>query len=154
MSAGRLTAVSRTLKIIGFALLLAVLTAGSAQASWRYRTFVSPSKTTICRIAVDRTGKEKTWVRCDVNKAVNKAPKKPAGCEFDWGFSFGMNSTGRARRNCVSDAIADPSKTKKLAYGSFARLGGISCHSRTAAMTCTNRSGHGFSLSRTRQKIF
>jgi hypothetical protein len=43
---------------------------------------------------------------------------------------------------------------KVLAYGSAVRIGGISCTSATAGLSCRNRSGHGFFLSRERWRMF
>ena len=135
------------------ALGLVALT-GTAEAKYRQRVFVTPSKTTICMIAVDRSGKQRPWVRCDVMDATNAPPAKPKSCEFDYGFSFGVRSTGRAYRNCVSDAIADPDKTKTLPYGSSASLGGITCTAKRTGLRCVNRSGHGFRLRRDSQVLF
>jgi len=139
--------------VIIVSIAIAAVVAASAEA--RYRTFVSPSRAVICRIVVPPASeKEKPYVRCDIYGATNSPPPKPASCKFDFGFSFGMSARGKAGRNCVSDAIADPSKAKVLAYGSKARLGGIVCKSRRSGMTCTNRSSHGFTLARERQKLF
>jgi len=134
--------------------LIVALPVTSGDAKRRTRTtFVSPTRTTLCQIVL-ATGKQRTYIRCDVQNATNAAPDKPKSCEFDWGFSFGMRVRGNAYRNCVSDAIGDPKKAKRLAYGATESLGGISCHSQQTGMTCTNKSGHGFSLSRQQQKLF
>jgi hypothetical protein len=47
----------------------------------------------------------------------------------------------------------DP-KAKVLAYGASRTLGPFKCASRTTGLRCTTRAGHGFELSRSRQKLF
>lgn len=144
---------SRTLTAVAMSTLLLFSAAATADA--KYRTFVSPSRATICRIVVPPASeKEQPYIRCDVYGATNTPPPKPASCDSDFGFSFGMSAIGRAGRNCVSDAIADPAKAKKLPYGKTITLGGITCKSRTSGMSCRNRSRHGFTLARERQKIY
>lgn len=144
---------SRTLTALAMSTVLLLAAAASADA--KYRTFVSPSRATICRIVVPPASeKQKPYIRCDVYGATNTPPPKPASCDSDFGFSFGMSATGRAGRNCVSDAIADPAKAKVLAYGRSVTLGGISCKSNRTGMSCRNKSRHGFTLARERQKIF
>jgi hypothetical protein len=41
-----------------------------------------------------------------------------------------------------------------LAYGRTLRVGGIRCTSAVTGLTCRNRSGHGFFLSRERWRKF
>lgn len=133
------------------ALLALLLTAASASA-FSMKTFKTPSGTSICGFFSLDTGAK--YLRCDVYRATNSPPQRPKSCQFDYGFSFGIKPRGRAYRNCVSDAIADPSKTRALAYGSTMRRYGMVCRSRTSGLTCTNRSGHGFTLRRDRQRLF
>jgi hypothetical protein len=45
-------------------------------------------------------------------------------------------------------------KARVLAYGSTLQVGGIGCASATTGLTCRNRSGHGFFLSRERWRSF
>lgn len=137
------------------ALLLAILILATSTASasaFSMKTFKTPSGTSICGFFSLDTGAK--YLRCDVYRATNSPPKRPKSCQFDYGFSFGIKPRGRAYRNCVSDAIADPSKTRALAYGSSISHFGITCRSRASGLTCTNRSGHGFMLRRDRQRLF
>jgi hypothetical protein len=90
-------------------------------------------------------------LRCDVYNAVNNPPSRPAGCRFDYGFSFGVRPHGHSRRLCVSDAVDAGSV---LPYGRSIRRYGIRCASRTSGLTCKNRSGHGFKLAIQAQKLF
>jgi hypothetical protein len=41
-----------------------------------------------------------------------------------------------------------------LAYGAQWTRDGLTCKSERAGVTCTNRKGHGFRLSRARQELF
>jgi len=67
--------------------------------------------------------------------------------------SWMMRPTGRAWHRAVAANI-ETEGLHALAYGrSWSRLG-ISCSSRFHGLTCRNRSGHGFFLSRERQRIF
>ena len=113
--------------------------------------FFTPSKKIGCAYV---TGSGfKAYLRCDVMDATNPAPKRPASCEFDYGFSFSINQTGAARRLCVSDTPLDPA-FRVLKYGSTWRKGQITCRSRESGLRCTNGSGHGFELARQRQRVF
>lgn len=63
-----------------------------------------------------------------------------------------MKPTGKARIQRVYANIA--TDTPVLAYGRTWRKAGFTCTSRRTALTCRNRSGHGWTLSRSRQVIF
>lgn len=132
--------------------ILILLTSAASASAFSMRTFKTPSGTSICGFFSLDTGAK--YLRCDVYRATNRPPKRPKSCEFDYGFSFGIEPRGRAYRNCVSDAIADPRKTRVLAYGSTMRRFGMVCRSRASGLTCSNRSGHGFTLRRDRQRLF
>lgn len=113
-------------------------------------TFIrTPSKNIYC--AREKLGRS-DMLRCDVGHLAHQAPK-PKGCRFSWGTSFGMNARGRARALCVSDSVMDP-HAKTLAYGKTRRIGPFTCTSKTSGLRCSNRSGHGFVLNRTRYRFF
>ena len=60
----------------------------------------------------------------------------------------------RARKVKVADAVGDPS-SPVLAYGKSRGFGRFTCTSRTTGLTCRDRrSGHGFAVSRERQRLF
>ncbi len=92
-------------------------------------------------------------LRCDITRPTNRQPANPASCDFDYGPYFGLTPTGKGRRLCVSDTPMDPS-FPKLAYGKTFKRGPFTCRSRTANVRCTNTAGHGFELSRSKQKLF
>ncbi len=89
-------------------------------------------------------------LRCDVYNATNTPPKGDC-VEGDYGFSFGLRPSGKARRLCVSDAV---NAGRVVPYGSSIERYGMRCKSRTTGLTCRNRSGHGFKLAREAQKLF
>jgi hypothetical protein len=67
--------------------------------------------------------------------------------------SWMMAATGRAWHRAVAANIQTEG-LHVLAYGRAWSRFGISCHSRVTGLTCRNRSGHGFFLSRERRRIF
>ncbi len=126
--------------------LLGFLPQFDFQNAAAFTFFKTPSGNTGCAI----TG---TSVRCDLLRNDAAKPPRPASCDFEWGNSFGLDRTGRARRLCNSDTVFDPG-ARVLAYGSSIKRRGIKCTSRESGLRCKNRSGHGFKLSRQSQKLF
>jgi hypothetical protein len=117
------------------AAVLAGLLVVPAAADARLKRFQTPSKKIAC--AYETTDR---FIRCD------------ALFLNDVGFRLGTK--GKARRIRVTDTVADP-RAKVLSYGRFADYGPFRCTSRTTGLTCKHRSnGHGFTLSRRRQKVF
>jgi uncharacterized protein DUF6636 len=132
--------------ITALALAVLVVPAASADSITFFRT---PSKNIYC--AREKIGRS-DMLRCDVRQLAHQAPK-PKDCKFGWGASFGVNARGRAHALCVSDSVIDP-HARTLAYGKTRRLGPFRCTSKTRGLRCSNRSGHGFFLNRTRYRFF
>jgi hypothetical protein len=95
-------------------------------------------------------------LRCDVRVSRAPVPPRPASCEFDWGNAFEMTPRGRARRLCASDTALPGRGTghRVLAYGRSRRIGPFRCASARVGLTCRNRAGHGWFLSRERIRLF
>jgi hypothetical protein len=91
-------------------------------------------------------------LRCDVDEVAHPV-KRPASCDLDYGSAFGLSAKGRAQRLCVGDTVRDP-KAKILKYGTTRRFGPFTCTSQQTGLRCTTKAGHGFVLSRERQKLF
>jgi hypothetical protein len=127
----------------------AALPAAGASGASSITSFRTPSKNIYC--AREQLGKT-DMLRCDLQKIKHPAPK-PKGCQFGFGNSFGMNAHGRARALCISDSVFDP-HAAVLPYGTTRHFGPFTCTSKTSGLRCTNRSGHGFKLNRTRYKLF
>lgn len=116
-----------------------------------YIVFQSPTGNIQCGLYVGADGAD---VRCDLRQMTGQTYfHRPAGCEFDWGSSFAVDSTGKGYLACVSDAVGDENGLV-LDYGEQLSLGGITCTSEQSGMTCTNDGGHGFTVAKARQKLF
>jgi len=92
-------------------------------------------------------------LRCDIRSGLQPRPPRPASCKLGWGFGYGMGPTGSSHVVCASDSTIDPT-ARVLRYGTSWSRGGLSCRSQPAGLRCTNRSRHGFFLSRARSRRF
>lgn len=134
-------------------LLVAAVALGAAPAARAdsFHAFRMPSGNVGCML-VEISG-EQPSLRCDVLSGLRPMPPKPRSCQLDWGVSVSMGDRGRASVGCVGDTVMVPG-ARVLAYGTRWRHGGIACVSRASGLTCTNRSGHGWVLSRERSRLF
>jgi hypothetical protein len=108
--------------------------------------FQTPTKNIVC---AGYTGAEPALLRCDIHSELKPKPARPKSCHFDFGFSLGLNATGRAQPLCVSDAVLpDPSKAPVLSYGKTWHDGPFTCTSAAKGLSCRNSAQHGFFLSR------
>jgi hypothetical protein len=140
----------RARRLVAVAGAVALVGAPGASGSATLVAFQTPSKGVGCVYA--RGGGEEASLRCDVRDVARPATR-PASCTLDYGSAFGLGASGKARRLCVGDTALDPD-AKVLAYGRTRTLGPFTCVSRTTGLRCTTRAGHGFALSRARQKLF
>jgi hypothetical protein len=63
-------------------------------------------------------------------------------------------ASGRATRICHGDTVQNPDASD-LRYGKAKRFGPFTCKvRRSRGMRCTSKTGHGFELSRKRQKLW
>ncbi len=92
-------------------------------------------------------------LRCDLRQRSNRQPPRPRSCDLEWGDAFAVSPTGRGHLICHGDTVADPSNPV-LGYGRVWRAYGFTCVSQTSGVTCRNRSGGGFNLSRGSQTTF
>jgi hypothetical protein len=78
-------------------------------------------------------------------------PQAEAGAaeerNLDYGDSYELPKTGRTIVVCHGDTALDP-HAPALAYGKTWQQAGLKCTSKTVGLRCTNKSGHGFFLSR------
>jgi hypothetical protein len=121
-----------------------------AGASAGLDPFMTPSKHIACMY--QHLPDSRPALRCDVDQVAHPV-RRPASCELDYGSAFGLTATGRATRLCVGDTVRDP-KANILKYGRTRRYGPFTCTSKTTGLRCTTKTGHGFELSRERQKLF
>ena len=94
-----------------------------------------------------------TSLRCDIRSRLRPRPRKPHGCDLDWGDSYWMTATGRVGVTCHGDTAILPN-SRVLRYGTRWKHAGFTCLSRVNGLRCRNRAGHGFFLSRRRSYRF
>jgi hypothetical protein len=131
--------------------LMAALTATMATAaSGSYRTFKTPTGNIECGVFIGK--KNQTPLRCDIRTGLKPKVKRPKGCHFDFGSTLELKTKGKAIIGCVSDAVGPVKRV--LRYGQTYRRGPFTCTSARAGLTCKNRSGRGFFLSKRRWRRF
>jgi hypothetical protein len=115
-----------------------VVAAVSAPAAAALRTFRSPTGKLGCMFNSDTDVPRQ--VRCEWRGSNDRAVV--------------LNETGKGRRIKVTDTVMDP-KAKVLAYRESTTFGRLKCTSRTSGITCRSlRSGHGFTVSVEKQRVF
>lgn len=93
-------------------------------------------------------------VRCDIRETTNGRPARPKSCDLDYGTAYGVGlSSRKGYRLCVGDTVLDPRRPIRP-YGTTWRFRSITCRIRQSGVTCTNAKGHGFFLSKGRQRLF
>jgi hypothetical protein len=132
------------LVIFGFGLCMT-----SSQAASDLIGFQTPSKNIHCAGFMDSSG---TSLRCDILKNNALVPTRPQNCDLDYGSAFGMSLKGKSLRLCYGDTVADAYPI--LQYGTTWKWAGFVCTSSTAGVRCTNLSGHGWQINKSRQSLF
>lgn len=132
------------------ALVLAALAVASPALSDDVLFFRSPSGNINCVLG---TGDD-AFVRCDISGFTPSFSQPPAGCDLDWGDSFEISATGRKGvLGCHGDtAFSEDSFT--LGYDDALIFAGFACRSEKTGMSCTNERGHGFEISKAKQRVF
>jgi hypothetical protein len=138
------------MKAMTAGLACALAAAGSAALADEYN-FKTPSQNINCAY-YDFNGTPE--VRCDIRDYTPTGHKRPADCDLEWGDSFVIGPDAESGSPiCHGDTVISPD-AETLAYGeSFAR-GGIVCSSAKTGLSCENKKGHGFRLSKARQEVF
>lgn len=92
-------------------------------------------------------------LRCDLRSNTAALPRRPADCDLDWGNAFVVTGAPRrAVRACVGDTVLDPSYPV-IQYGSSWQQHGFTCAVDSTGVTCRNRHGNGFALSKKKQVL-
>ncbi len=108
--------------------------------------FRTPSKNIECALT-------KTDVRCDIVRKSWTPSPKPADCQLDWGNGLSI-SGGKSTVTCAGDTLIG-SSDRTLDYGQALKSGTLRCDSDSSGMTCKDeKTGHGFTLSTARGKLF
>lgn len=132
--------------------VLALATPGGGAVSDVYADFKLPSGNIVCGYSYFEG--ERPYLRCEILSRLRPLPAKPSGCtEGVWGRAVGMQDRSRAGGLCITDTVVNPS-APVLGYGKTWSRGGFTCTSRTTGLTCKNRVGHGWFLSRERSYLF
>ena len=137
-------------RTIAIAALLACSICGTA--AWAEEAyFKTPSKNIYCAY-FDYDGRPE--VRCDIRSFTSTMGKAPSDCDLEWGDAFAIGANDKKGSViCHGDTvISDQART--LGYGEAWKGSGITCMSQEAGLTCLNRKGHGFTLSKKQQKVF
>ena len=116
-------------------------------------SFRTPTGNIGCVFSSGLTGAEKPTIRCDIRSRLRPAPHRPKRCPLDYGDSLEISQLGHVTLVCHGDTAIDP-HAKVLHYGQTWRHEGLSCTSRFDGLTCTNKSKHGFFMSRQSWRLF
>ena len=138
------------LALASFAALALLSLGDRANGATEVTSFRTPSGSIGCVYA---RGLGRTEIRCDIVAAYAKPEaRRPKSCDLDWGDSLVMGATGGAGYGCHGDTALNQGRV--LAYGTTFRRPGFACVSRTVGLRCTNKAGHGWDMSRQRQRRF
>jgi hypothetical protein len=131
--------------VIALAALVGALAVSGSVQRPAFEFFHLPSGNIGCVYAAQGAS-----LRCDILSGLRPEPR--GRCELDWtGLTLG--ASGRAHPQCAGDTAVDR-RSRILGYGRTWRRNGIVCRSATTGLTCRNRSGRGFFLSRARWRVF
>jgi hypothetical protein len=120
--------------------------------------FKTPSGNIVCYHSPGPVDRPVPFLGCGIKSGLKPAPPRRPCSEGGYaGDRVTMTATGRVEvPACAGDpgAMVGASTAQVLGYGETWSGGGISCRSTFAGLTCRNRSGHGFFLSRARYRTF
>lgn len=135
------------------ALAALILTPAASQALDPH-VIRSPSDNIHCMAFAEGSATEYTSVSCEIaNTSSPPALPRPRDCDQEWGGRFSVAQTGRSEMICHGDTLRADG-TPILKYGSAVQFGGITCALTESGLECINASGHGFFLSKARQRLF
>jgi hypothetical protein len=120
--------------------------------------FKTPSHNVVCEYAYGVSGRQPSVV-CSIRSGLKPAPPhidcRGAGDYTD--HIVALKATGRATEpSCAGDPgpLVFEASARVLHYGDVWSHAGLRCNSELKGLTCTNRSGHGFVLSRAHSRRF
>jgi hypothetical protein len=145
--------------LLGVALaLLGGSSALAARPAAKYGSFKTPSRNIVCGYGIAPDGTAS--MECGIKSGLEPPPHMihcQAGDPND--KRVGLTDTGRARPVlCAGDPgpllPVIEARAIVLRYGKRIRIGRITCSSAITGLTCRNRIGHGFFLSRASWRMF
>ena len=137
------------------AALLAVAASVVAAAQDAPAGFRSPSGNIHCQFWPGDSGREAdASIRCDVMQMSNRPPARPRDCDLEWGDAFEVSGNAAAGAPLCHGDTARDDTLPALAYGKTFQRAGLICISEESGVTCVNAKGHGFEISRGKQRVF
>ena len=122
---------------------LTVGISGAGAAFPGFTGFRTPSKNIVCGRLPAANGSPEV-LRCDIYSGLRPEPRR--ACELDW-TGISMRANRRAGPTCAGGTVNDPS-FRVLPYGRTWSKGSFTCLSTRIGVSCANRAGFGFFLSR------
>ncbi|GAA2686759.1 DUF6636 domain-containing protein [Actinoplanes palleronii] len=110
--------------------------------------FYTPSRRIVCLMTAEANA-----VRCDVNHDW-ELPAAPESCHVDWGNGVSMGNGKKAQLTCAGDSLQNES-FEVVPYQTVIKSNDLKCTVTDAGVTCLDlSSGHGFTVSRAKYKLF
>jgi hypothetical protein len=135
----------RYVALVGSIVLLATAAGAHASGDGFRDGFRTPSGNIVCAYSPGA-------IRCDIGSGLRPRPRRPRGCDVDYGQGLTVTGRGRASIVCAGDTVLFHD-VPTLRYGRTWRRGGITCVSRSVGLTCRNADARGFFLSRERWRL-
>lgn len=132
--------------------IFAAFASGLAKAQHQEAGFKMPSNNIYCLLETEDHSVDD--LRCDIMQKDTKSPPAPKNCPLSWGDAFAITPNGNVGAMICHGDTTRNDALEVLPYGTEWNQGGFSCKSEITGLTCTNPRGHGFTLSRTVQKLF
>ncbi len=114
-------------------------------------SFETPSENVQCTVGQDFN--VQSDITCTIiERSGPPALPRPGNCTAGWGHVFSMRERGPVTMECQHPS-QDRSAFDRADYGVTGEFGGFTCLSTRQGLTCTNRDGNGFFLSRRQQAV-
>jgi hypothetical protein len=112
----------------------------------------TPSNNIVC--ILDDSDPSSGELRCDIANLRPTKLRPPKDCHLGWGDAFAVSQDGKSgARICHGDTVMHED-VAMLPYGAVWQRGAFTCRSEPNGLTCMNAQGHGFSISRSSQRVF
>lgn len=139
-------------KTLVFLAIFSAFVFGRAKALEHEAGFKMPSNNIYCLLEIE--DHSVADLRCDIMQQDTKSPPAPKNCPLSWGNAFAITPNGNVGAMLCHGDTTRNDALEVLPYGTEWNHSGFSCKSETTGLTCTNTRGHGFTLSRTVQRLF
>jgi hypothetical protein len=120
--------------------------------------FKTPSGNIVCYHSPGPADMPEAFLACGIKSGLKPPPPRRPCQDGDYaGDRVTMLATGRVNvPPCAGDpgALVGEREARVLGYGTTWSGGGLHCRSEPIGLTCRNKSGHGFFLSRENWRVF